>query len=102
MKLTPAKCRELVMVSPKSGPVQGTKLQTPAGTPASCAILKMRWLERTAVLEGFHTLTFPMMVGVRLKFPPIAVKLKGVTAAMNPSRPLGSVRFQTLGEWCSG
>ena len=54
------------------------------------------------MLEGFHTLTLPMRVGVRLRFPPMAVKLKGVTAAMNPSRPRCSTLFHTLGEWCSG
>ena len=89
------------MVSPKSGPVDGRKLHTPGGIPASSAILKMVQLERTAVLDGFHTQTFPIMVGVRLRLPPMAVKLKGVIAAMKPSSPLCSILFQTFGEWCS-
>ena len=91
-----------MIVSPKSGPEQGRKLQIPGGSPASSAILKTYQLERTAVLEGFQRQTFPMRVGVRLRLPPMAVKLNGVTAAMKPSIPLSSARFHTLGEWCSG
>jgi len=87
-----------VTVSPKSGPYEGKKLQTPAGSPASSAILKTSQLESSAVLDGFHRLTLPMMVGVMLRFPPMAVKLKGVTAAMNPSSPRHSMRFQMSGE----
>ena len=102
VKLTPARWGEDVIVSPKSGPEQGRKLHTPGGSPASCAILKTVQLESTAVLDGFQRLTLPMRVGVMLRFPPMAVKLKGVTAAMNPSSPLSSMRFQTLVEWCSG
>ena len=55
VKATAARWGELVMVSPKSGPRQGTKLHTPSGRPASRNILKMVQLEITAVLEGFQT-----------------------------------------------
>ena len=39
VKLTPAKCGELVMTSPNTGPSAGTKLMTPAGRPASLKML---------------------------------------------------------------
>ena len=55
VKAIAARWGELVIVSPKSGPRQGTKLHTPSGRPASRKILKTVQLERTAVLEGFHT-----------------------------------------------
>ena len=39
VKLMPARCGELVMTSPNTGPSAGTKLITPGGTPASRKIL---------------------------------------------------------------
>lgn len=38
VKLIPDKCWEAVIASPKTGPSAGTKLTTPAGTPASVII----------------------------------------------------------------
>lgn len=39
VKLTPARCGDFVMTSPKTGPSAGTKLMTPGGSPASLKIL---------------------------------------------------------------
>lgn len=38
VKLIPDKCGDAVIVSPNTGPSAGTKLTTPAGTPASVII----------------------------------------------------------------
>lgn len=65
VKLIPAKCGEAVIVSPKTGPSAGTKLTTPAGTPASLMILKMVQFDRMAVSEGFHRTEFPCQMNVR-------------------------------------
>ena len=85
MKLIAARCGELVVTFPKSVPRVGTKLITPSGIPASLKILKKVQFERRDVLEGFQMTTFPIRVGVALRFVPMAVKLKGEMEAMNPS-----------------
>lgn len=59
VKLIPAKCFELVMVSPKTGPSAGTKLTTPAGTPASLQILNISQFDSSAVSLGFHNTALP-------------------------------------------
>lgn len=59
VKLIPAKCGEAVIVSPNTGPSAGTKLTTPAGTPASLIILKMVQFDRMAVSDGFHKTELP-------------------------------------------
>jgi hypothetical protein len=38
--------------------------------------------------DGFHTTTFPMRAGAKVKLPPIAVKLNGEIANTNPSAEL--------------
>lgn len=55
----PPKCGEAVMVSPNTGPSDGTKLTTPGGTPASRIILNIVQLDRTAVSDGFHRTELP-------------------------------------------
>jgi hypothetical protein len=35
---------------------------------------------------GFQTMVFPMSAGALVRFPPMAVKLNGLTAYTNPSR----------------
>lgn len=59
VKFNPAKCGEAVIVSPKTGPSAGTKLTTPAGTPASLHILKICQFDRRAVSLGFHSTALP-------------------------------------------
>lgn len=59
VKLMPAKCGEAVIVSPNTGPSAGTKLTTPAGTPASRIILNMIQFDRMAVSDGFHRTELP-------------------------------------------
>lgn len=59
VKLMPAKCGEAVIVSPNTGPSAGTKLTTPAGTPASLIILKIVQFDSTAVSDGFQSTEFP-------------------------------------------
>lgn len=59
VKFIPAKCEDAVIVSPKTGPSAGTKLTTPAGTPASRIILKMIQFDSIAVSDGFHKTEFP-------------------------------------------
>lgn len=59
VKLMPAKCGEAVIVSPNTGPSAGTKLTTPAGTPASRIILNMTQFDNTAVSDGFHKTELP-------------------------------------------
>ena len=46
---------------------------------------------------GFQTTVFPISAALPGRFPPIAVKLNGVTANTNPSRGLYSIRFQVPG-----
>ena len=42
-------------------------------------------LLRLAVGAGFQTTTLPMSAGAAARFPPMAVKLNGVTAYTRPS-----------------
>ena len=102
VKLIAARCRDAVIVSPKSAPFDGKKLMTPSGIPASRYILNAVQFERTAVLAGFHSVTFPIRAGVEERFVPMAVKLNGEMEAMNPSSPRYSKRFQTPEELCRG
>ncbi len=44
---------------------------------------------------GFQTTVFPMSAGEDERLPPIAVKLKGLTANTKPSSGRYSIRFQT-------
>lgn len=39
-----------------------------------------------AVSDGFQSTTLPINAGAEAKFPPIAEKLKGLTAATKPQR----------------
>jgi len=80
-----ARCGELATTFPKSVPRVGRKLITPSGIPASRYILNMVQLDSKDVFEGFQTTTFPITVGVALRFVPMAVKLKGEMEAMKPS-----------------
>ena len=58
----------------------GTKLITPGGSPASSRIFSVYHALSIAVPAGFHTTVLPISAGAVGRFPPIAVKLKGVTA----------------------
>ena len=86
VKLMPARSGESVTVSPKRGPGAGTKFTTPGGIPASLKILNIVQLDSIAVSDGFHTVAFPIRVGVAPRLAPMAVKLKGDMEAMKPSR----------------
>lgn len=55
----PDKCGEAVIVSPNTGPSAGTKLTTPAGTPASVIISYITQFDNKAVSEGFHKTEHP-------------------------------------------
>ena len=98
MKFTAARSADAVTWSPKSGPCAGTKFMTPSGTPASRRILKTVQLDSVAVSEGFQRTTFPISAGEAERFPPMAVKLKGLMLATNPSRPLKTSLFHTRWE----
>ena len=53
--------------------------------------------EYAAVVAGFQRTVFPIIAGAVGKFPPIDVKLNGVTANTKPSRPRYSDLFQAAG-----
>ena len=46
---------------------------------------------------GFHTTVLPISAALPGRFPPIAVKLNGVTAKTNPSSGRYSILFQVPG-----
>ena len=102
VKVRAARSGEEVTTLPNRGPSAGRKLITPSGTPASSKILVMNQFDRIAESDGFHRETLPMIVGVAARLPPMAVKLKGVIAAMKPSRPRYSILFQTPLDWRGG
>jgi hypothetical protein len=54
--------------------------------------------EYAAVDAGFHTTVLPIRAALPGRFPPIAVKLNGVTANTNPSSGRYSILFQLPGE----
>lgn len=54
------------MVSPKTGPSQGTKFTTPGGTPASLHILKIHQLDNNAVSDGFQSTALPCNRGMHV------------------------------------
>jgi hypothetical protein len=57
-------------------------------------------LDDTGGQTGLEQMTtLPMMAGAKTRLPPMAVKLKGVTARTNPSRGLYSVRLGKKGAW---
>lgn len=55
----PDKYGEAVIVSPNTGPSDGTKLTTPDGTPASVIISYITQFDNKAVSEGFHKTEHP-------------------------------------------
>ena len=66
---------------------------TPGGSPASMSSCIVYHAERIAEPAGFQTDVPPMSAGAVGRFPPMAVKLNGVTAYTNPSSPRRSVWF---------
>lgn len=98
----------------------GTNWITLGGRPASIRMLYTVQFEAIADGDGFQTTTFPIRAGAQGRFPPMAVKLKGLTAYTKPSRGRYSTRlwyvspmtqysqgafetdFQTPGELCTG
>src|SRR6185312_13280843 len=71
----------------------GTKLITPGGSPASMSSFIVYHDERMAAFDGFQSEVPPISAGAVGRFPPIAVKLNGVTAYTKPSSPRRSVWF---------
>lgn len=59
MKLIPANWGEEVILSPNTGPSEGTKFTTPGGTPASFITLNIVQLDSNAVSDGFHNTAHP-------------------------------------------
>lgn len=64
-----------------------------AGRPASIMILLNSQLDSIAPGHGFHTTTFPTMMGARIKLTANAVKLNGDTAQTKLSKGLCSERL---------
>src|SRR5207245_9993710 len=92
VKWTPARSRcesstfEIMAASP------ATKLITPGGMPAASYSF-IKWnAEYLALDAGFHTTAFPISAGAVGTSASTDVKLNGVTAYTNPSRP----RYSTL------
>ena len=93
VKRTPASHLSFKMISLISVPEPGKKLITPFGNPASSNISMRIEFDNSEVVAGFHKMTLPMIDGAVGRLHAIAVKLKGVTAKMNPSRGLYSILF---------
>ncbi len=71
---------------------------TPGGIPASSYSFISHHAEYAAVDAGFQTTVLPISAADVGRFPPIAVKLNGVTAKTKPSSGRYSSRFQTPSE----
>src|SRR5882672_6518705 len=98
VKWTPARSGLARAGSPISAPDPYTRLMTPGGRPAASKSFIRKCAEYAAVDAGFHTTVFPIRAALPGRFPPIAVKLNGVTAKTNPSSGRYSILFQLPGE----
>lgn len=72
----------------------GRNWMTFLGSPASRRIWKTIQDAYAAPGEGFQRRTFPTRAGAPTRFPPMAVKLNGVTAKTKPSRARYSTRLR--------
>src|SRR5438445_9871443 len=98
VKWTPARSGLARAGSPIAAPDPYTRLMTPGGSPAASYSRSRKYAEYAAVDAGFQTTVLPISAALVGRLPPIAVKLKGVTAKTKPSSGRYSIRFHVPGE----